>query len=402
MKKFVIGKFTALELAKKYGTPLYVYDKQQIISNISRLQNTLKNYYKNFRIHVAIKANNNPHLLKIAKDHGCNADCSNVYEIRLAKKTGFTNILYSGNYQSIDDLKYGLDNGVILNIDNHEDLKRLLDVSVPEIISFRYNPGFGNGKHKHIITAGPKAKFGITRKNIIRCYKLAKDSGIKRFGIHMMTGSCILDEEYFGRITENIVSLCQDIEEALGIRMKFIDIGGGLGIPYDDKEKILDLNKAARNITKQLERLKYKPLLIMEPGRFIFGNAGYLLTKVASIKHENETFIGLDVGMNTLIRPALYGAHHRIMLAKDVSAKKIQKVNFCGQICESTDIFSRDKEFPAVEIGDVLVIRDVGAYGFVMSSQYNTIPRPAEILVDGKNPTIIRKRECFEDLIRNT
>lgn len=403
MTEFKISNMKATDLAKEYDTPLYVYDEKKIIENIKRLNQAFSKY-SNFKIHVAIKANNNIALLRIAREQGCGADCSNVNEIKVAKIVKFDDIIYSGNYQSIDNLRYGLENGVILNLDNADDLNELLNQKKPEIISFRLNPDFGNGKYDKIITGGKKAKFGSSKEKILAAYKLAKNSGIKRYGLHMMTGSCIMNEKYFSKIAEEIIETAGSLSKDLGIEFEFIDIGGGFGIPYSPNEKELDISKAANNIINALNNgiKKYgikKPKLIIEPGRYIFGNAGYLVCKIVAIKFGREKYLGLNAGMNTLLRPALYGAYHHFIFASDVTAKPVEKVNFCGQICESSDIFLRNIRFPKTRIDDIIVIKDVGAYGFVMSSQYNTIPRPAEVLVNNGRAKLIREREDINDII---
>jgi diaminopimelate decarboxylase len=405
MGEYHIAGVGATKLSQEFGTPLFVYDEQKIVDNI-RLLNNAFSIYPHFKIHVAIKSNNNLALLKVVKNNGCSADCSNINEIGIARMAGFhfENMIYSGNYQSIDDLKFALENRVIINLDNADDLPRLVKLGIPHILSFRLNPRFGNGSHSHVITAGSNAKFGIDQKKIYEVYAQAKNAGVTRFGLHVMSGSGIMDAKYFAKIARLMIDVAGMLKSRLGIDLEFIDIGGGFGIPYKPGEKALDINKVAASVVKEINDgiIRYKletPKLIIEPGRYIFGNSGFLLAKIVSIKFGRPKYLGLDAGMNTLVRPALYGAYHHFVLARDEHAKPVEKVNFCGQICENSDIFVRNLRFPPTRIDDIIVIKDVGAYGFVMSSQYNAQPRAAEVLITHCKPRIIRKREDINDII---
>jgi diaminopimelate decarboxylase len=232
---------------------------------------------------------------------------------------------------------------------------------------------------------------------------LAKEAGIKRFGIHMMTGSNNLEPYYFAEIVDKLLTIIGKQLQKLDIMPEYVDIGGGLGIPYEDYEEELDLEKAAQLITEtfneRCERFGFeKPALILEPGRFLVANAGWLAAKVTGIKKSYKAFVGLNAGMNTLIRPALYGAKHRAYVYGKESNREF--VNICGQICENSDIFAHHYLLPAVEEGDIVIFRDAGAYGYVMASNYNNRLRPAEVLVDGSESKLIRRAETFDDVLR--
>lgn len=397
----------ASEIASRYGTPTYAYSKNGIIRNYRALRNAFKSRYDNFRLHYAIKANSSLAVLKILKNEGAGADCSNINEIMLALKAGFKreDLLYTGNYNSKSDLELAARLGITINLDDIS-LLGCFENRVPKTMCFRLNPGFGYGKFDHIITAGPNAKFGVPEGRIMEAYRKALEMGVEKFGIHMMTGSCVLRPKYFSLTTQKLFKTAGGIASELGINFEFINIGGGFGIPYAKKERKLNISKVAENVTKKFISMveKYgleRPRLLIEPGRFIVGNAGILVSRVTAIKRASKTFVGTDAGMNTLLRPALYGAHHEILVANKMNSAKKEIVHVCGQICENADIMAKDRLLPKAEAGDILVYLNAGAYGFSMSSQYNGFPRPCEVLVDKGKTKLIRKRETFRDLTRN-
>ncbi|MBT3324370.1 diaminopimelate decarboxylase [archaeon] len=386
-----IGNISAIELAKTYGTPLYVYDKSILLNKMKEL----KDSFPNSKICYAIKANSNLDILKIIANGGFGADCSNAIELSYAKKAGFNlkNSLFTAVNPKDEDLKFALESGVTINLDDISILKRLLNFGTPEIISFRINPGFGKGKFPGIVVGGSGTKFGMNEDLAREAYKLAKQKGIKRFGIHMMTGSCVLYEDYFEELTFAIQEIANRISQSLDINFEFIDIGGGLGVPYEPHEKALNLKSIGERVEKAFT---YPATLFLEPGRFFVAESGTLLTQVTTIKNN---FIGVDAGMSTLLRPALYNAYHPIVLANNTESEYIQEANIVGPICENTDCFAKNRAMPLVKEKDILAIQVVGAYGFVMSSRYNGLLRPAEILVDNEKIEVIREREKIDDVI---
>ena len=393
------------ELADSYGTPLYVYDESQILYNYSKLKTAFNKYYPKTAIHFSVKANSNLNILKIFNKAGCGADCSSPIELFLAKKSGFPNnkILYTGNYESYDDLNKVITEDITINLDDINSFKRLMTIKTPERVSFRINPGIGKGGFEGIVTGGTDAKFGVPYEKAFEAYKLAKDSGVKRFGIHMMTGSNNLEPYFFSEIVDKLMTIAGNIFKHLDIKPEFVDIGGGLGVPYFDDEQELDIDLTAKLVSEEFrdkcEKYNFgEPELFLEPGRYLVANAGYLLTKVTGVKESYKKFIGIDAGMNTLIRPALYGAKHRMSVYG--KPENSATVNVCGQICENSDIFAIMLPFPQVDENDVVIIRDVGAYGYVMSSNYNNRLRPAEVLVKEGSAELIRKRETVEDILK--
>jgi diaminopimelate decarboxylase len=398
----------SLELVKTYGSPLYVYSENRIRENYQRLVSAYKKHYSKFKVYYAIKSNNNLAIVSILRQEGSGADCSCVPEIEIANKAGVKNedILYSGVYNSNEELKYAVEHNTRLNLEDVSQIDRLAKMKIPEFLCFRINPGIGKGGFEGLIFAGPDAKFGIIEKDVKKAYEKAKELGVKKFGIHMMTGSNILEPDYFEEVVGKLLDIAGPIAKELGIKFDFIDIGGSLGVPYKPEEQELDIDDVAKRVVIKLkEKLaEYdmgEPYLIHEPGRFLVCDAGVLLTTVASIKHGYKHFVGVDAGMNTMLRPAMYGAYHEIVYANDLNAMKNTKLSVVGQICENTDQLAKDRLMPAdIKVGDVLAVLDVGAYGFGMSSQYNTRPRSAEVLVKDGESTIIRKREEVDDLMK--
>lgn len=391
-------------IAQKFGTPIYIYDYSKIVENYTKLHSALKKYFINYSIHYSIKANNNIHILEIFKNLGAGVDCSSPVELECALYVGFDfdKIIYTGNYESDDDFLKISQFPIVVNFDDISSFRRFLKFRKPEIASFRVNPGIGKGGFEGITTGGTDAKFGVPYELIEYAFSSAKSEGINRFGIHIMTGSNILEPFYFAEVLEKLFRIIGKFLPKIGITLEYIDIGGGFGIPYSDDEKELDIdftfNLLAEVYQEFVDKLSLDKLkLIVEPGRYLVGNVGLLLTKVTSIKEGYKKFIGIDSGMNTLIRPALYGANHRI----EILGKKniVQLANFCGQICENSDIIARNVPVPKVEIGDLVLIFDVGAYGFSMSSNYNGRLRPAEVIIVNGIPKLIRRRETFEDFI---
>lgn len=404
--KLFVESINSETLAKKFGTPLYVYSETRIRENIRRLKSALEKFIPNHNLYYAVKSNNNLSVLSIVRSDGLGADAAGPLEIELAKKAGFpkNKILYSGVFHSDEELQSGIKAGVAINIDSLSAAKRLLKFGKPPIFSMRINPGIGKGKFADLIFAGPDAKFGETAENALKGYKLAKKAGVKKFGLHMMTGSCILDPKYFGAITEKLMEIAGQISKQAGISFEFIDIGGGLGIPYKNSEKILDIEKAIQNVAKAFKQSVEKfqlgnPKLMMEPGRYLVCDAGILLTRVHTIKPNKKIFVGVDAGMQTLLRPALYGAYHEVLLASNLNKKASQKASVVGPICENTDQLVKDRVLPKLCEGDLLAILDVGAYGFGMASQYNTRTRPAEVLVKGNKAELIRTAEGISEII---
>lgn len=394
--------FDLLDFSKKVDTPSYVYSEARIRHNIRSILNAAKPHFSDFRLQFAIKANSNPHILKIAVEEGIGADCSSPIEMKLAKRVGFdmNQSTYTGNYETTSDFKVALETGAILNLDDHRRLPDVLKFGIPQVASVRVNPGVGRGSHKGVVTGGKDAKFGIPHEETRVAFEALLKVGVKRIGIHMMTGSNNLDATYFAEITKQLFDIIETHICPLGIELEFINIGGGLGVPYRENEKPLDLQAlflGVANVYKEkVSALKIgNPKLTMEPGRYIVADAGVLLTKIHHIKSSYKTFVGIDGGMTTMVRPAMYQSYHPISQLQTREGKA-ETYWICGQICENTDVYSEPRELVNPQVGDVLAIHNCGAYGHVMSSNYNHRLRPAEYLVK-ENGLVVKIREADQE-----
>jgi len=394
-------------ICEEYGTPLYTYYGEQIRNNLNSIDAALKNNFDKYQIYYAVKSNNNPNLLTFMHQHlpSLGADCSSPGELLAAERARIPmkNCVYTGNYESVDDLQSAVDSGCEVNLDDESSFKRLKNICIPEYISFRLNPGTGKGRFTEIVTGGHDAKFGIPVEKIAAVYKSALTDGVKSFGLQCHAGSAILDQNHFRDNTGLILKAARNIEDTIDHRLLKISIGSGFGMPYTDDEDPLDFNNVFRLVAKVFKEFYGQhqddwPVLCIEPGRAIVGDAGILLARVTGIKKSYKNFIGLDAGMETLMRPALYGAFHRIYKVGELSNERKMTVDVTGRICENTDRLAVDIPFPYVDEGDVIAIMDAGAYGYSMAHQFNTRPRPAEVLVDNNKPRLIRSRETIEDI----
>lgn len=405
--RLVIDGCASDELMNKYGSPLYVYSENRIRENFRRLQSTFRKYYSKYHVFYAVKANNNPAIVKILAEEGAGMDCSCLEETEIARSLGVASDrqLFTAVFPTPSSVQQAIDRRIILNLENIRDLELINEGNTPEVLSFRVNPGVGSSGKEGLIFAGPNAKFGIQASDVEYAYAEAKRRGVTRFGVHMMTGSNVHDPHYFAEITEKLMDIIGPVVQKLGITLEFINIGGSLGIPYHPGDSELDIDQVARCVVDTL-RAKLEeygipePMLIQEPGRYLVADAGVLLTTVSSLKQGEITFLGVDAGMNTLLRPALYDSYHHIVPTNGMDINDHRPYHVVGQICENTDLFTKGRALPAtLSPGDHLAFLDVGAYGFGMSSQYNTRPRTAEVLVNNGESYLIRKRETLEDIL---
>jgi len=405
LRKLIINEELLSSIAKKYGTPLYVYSQQRIEDNITNLNNALSASFEKFHICYAIKSNSNPHLIRTMRNAFAKigGDCSSPGEIYAAELSGIdpSECIYTGNYESETDLIEATQKGCNINLDDITSLKRLNKIGLPDRISFRMNPGFGGGSYSGIITGGRDAKFGIPSEKIIEAYQEAQNMGIKRFGLQCMCGSGNLDEKFFTEVLSAIIEHAKKIESCLNIKFEFISMGGGFGVPYQDDQKPLDFDQMFSSLSKIFYSAypdkTTAPSLWLEPGKSIIADAGFIITKVTGLKNSYKNFVGIDAGMETLMRPALYGAQHRIFKVGNHGNNE-NTVDFTGQICENTDRIATDRAFPKLNEGDLIAIMDTGAYGYSMSHNFNTRPRAAEVLLNNSNHKLIRKRETINDI----
>jgi len=398
---------SALKLAEEFDTPLYVISETRIKENYRRLRDALSKRHKKVKIYYSAKSNTSLSVLKILETEGAYVDTVSPGEVYLALKAGFSpdRILFTGTSVRDDELKFLVDSGVTINIDSLSQLRRLLGFSIPDLLSVRVNPEIGAGHHAHVITAGRDSKFGIWENDVIEAYKVAKEAGVKKFGIQMHIGSGILQVKPFLLAAEKLLDIAGSVHNELGIDFDFIDFGGGLGVPYRPNEKPLDVELYADTVLGLFKDKvdKYdlgSPFFCIEPGRFIICDACILLTRVNTVKvTPHKRFVGVDAGFNMLVRPVMYGSYHHMILANRLNASEEETYDISGPLCESGDLLARDRMLPKVHEGDLLAVLNAGAYGYSMSSQYNSRPRCAEVLVrNGKN-CLIRERESFEALL---
>jgi diaminopimelate decarboxylase len=403
-----IDGVSALRLAKEFDTPLYVISERGIREKYHRLREALKKHYGKVRIYYSIKANTNLSVLKILESEGAYIDAVSPGEIFLALKADFTpeRILFTGTNVRNDELRFIVKSSVTINVDSLSQLRRLLKFHVPSLLSLRVNPEVGAGHHKHCITGGKESKFGIWEDDIVKAYKMAKKAGVERFGIHMHIGSGILTVEPFLLAAKRMLVVARRVSEETGVKFEFIDFGGGIGVPYRPKEKPLDLELCAEKVLNlYMVRIREyglgEPWFYLEPGRYIVCDAVVLLASVNTVKVTPfKRFVGVDAGFNTLIRPVMYGSYHPIVVANKLNNVEKEAYDVAGPLCESGDFLARDRMLPEMCEGDLLAILKTGAYGYSMSSQYNSRPRCAEVLVKNGKYALVREREDFESLLR--
>ncbi|MDR0797159.1 MAG: diaminopimelate decarboxylase [Nitrososphaerota archaeon] len=400
--------FSVVELAQKYDTPLYVLSEKRVRENYNRLYDAIVDKYKDVRIYYACKANTNLTLLKLLQSEGAYLDAVSPGEVFMGLSSGFTpdRILFTGISVRPDELKFLADLGVTINIDCQSELEHLLKIVVPSTISVRVNPEVGDGHHDHCITAGPNVKFGICdEEDILKVYADAKKARVEHFGIHMHIGSGISKIDSYVQAVKRFLDIAKRVHDELDITFDFIDLGGGFGVSYRPDDEPFDLSEFVSKVVSlfksKVKAYKLgKPFLCVEPGRYLVCDAGILLTTVNMVKvTSHRKFVGVDSGFNTLIRPAMYGSYHHILVANKLNLKDSGIFDVVGPLCESGDVLAKDRELPPVVEGDVLAVLNAGAYGFSMSSQYNSRPRAAEVMMRQGKPVLIREREQFQDLL---
>jgi len=403
-----LEKVPLVELASKFGTPLFILSETRIRENYNRLYEAFHDRYEKVRIYYAAKANTGLSVLAIMREEGAYLDVVSPGELYLALKTGFSpeRLLYTGVSVSDEDMQYALKSNVTINVDSLSQMEHLLKMNHPSVVSVRVNPEVGAGHHEHCVTGSRDSKFGLLGKDVVNAYRMAKEAGIERFGIQMHIGSGILNIEPYLEAMTNFFATAEKVSKDLGIGFEFMDLGGGFGVPYRPEEQELDIEQATSRLVMDFkkhlaERQLGEPVLCVEPGRYIVSDAGILITRVNSIKKTPfKEFVNVDAGFNTLIRPAMYGSYHEVLLANTTRPGTGRVCDVVGPLCESGDFIARDRRLEEVRQGDVLAVLNVGAYGFVMSSQYNSRPRPAEILVKNGRYTVVREREDFETLVK--
>lgn len=407
-KTFPLSKNELTNLVKDYPTPFIIYDEKAIRENLKNFTKAFSIFPK-FREHYAVKASPNPYLLKILASEGCGADCSSLPELMLSEMSGIKgdHVIFTSNETPAQEFQLAYKQGNIINLDDitHIDfLKKALDGKFPETICFRYNPGADKQGCNGIIGKPEEAKYGLTRSQIFDAYKQCKALGCKHFGLHTMVASNELNPNFFVDTAKLVFELAVEIKEKCDVNIEFVDLGGGIGIPYKPGDKPVDYDYVAKGIRSEYDRVivpaGLDPLAIYwECGRPITGPYGWLVSTAIHEKHIYRDYIGLDSCMADFMRPGVYGSYHEITVSGKENAPKDHIYDIVGSLCENSDKFAVQRQLPEIEKGDFVILHDAGAHGRAMGFNYNSKLRCGEILMreDGTFKEI-RRRETIDDL----
>jgi diaminopimelate decarboxylase len=387
-------------------TPFHIYDEASMRKNARAMYEAFAWVPGGFMNYYAVKALPNPHVMEALKEEGLGGDCSSLAELKLCEAVGITGeqIVFTSNDTPANEYQKAFELGAIINLDDisHIDfLEKSLGGQLPELLCFRYNPG--PLKEGNVIIGKPEeAKYGFTREQLFEGYRILRDKGVKRFGLHTMVASNELNPDYFVETAQMLFDLVIDLKNELGIQIEFLNLGGGIGIPYRPEEKAVDLAYVGAHIKEAYEKTivanDLGPIRItMECGRMITGPYGYLISRVLHKKAIYKNYVGVDASMANLMRPGMYDSYHHITVpGKEEGPRKVYDVT--GSLCENNDKFAIDREIADPEVGDLLVIHDSGAHGHSMGFNYNGKLRSAELLWKGEGKyELIRRAETYAD-----
>lgn len=391
-------------IIKKYRTPIHIYDEKGIRENARKFKKAF-GILPGFKEFFAVKANPNPFILKILKAEGFGTDCSSYPELLLSEKVGITgeDIMFSSNDTPANEYKKAKELGAIINLDDISHIPFLeKHAGIPEVICFRFNPG--PARTGNVIIGDPKeAKYGFTREQLIEGYRICKEKGIKRFGLHTMIVSNELNQDNFVETARMLFGIVVEVYEKLGIKIEFVNLGGGIGIPYRPEDKAVNYEYIAAQIKKEYDKtITAKNLdpvkIFLECGRVITGPYGCLVTTVLHLKHTYKDYAGTDASMANLMRPGMYKAYHHITVMGKGNKPKNRMYDVTGSLCENNDKFAIDRSLPEIEVGDILVIHDTGAHGHAMGFNYNGKLKSAELLLREDGSILeIRRAETADD-----
>ncbi len=400
------GNTNPIELIEKYGSPLYVYNESIFRKRCKELKNLID--YPNFVVNYSAKANTNLELLKIAKEEGLQIDAMSPGEIYLELKAGFEpeEILYISNNVSAQELEYAIEAGVKISVDSLAQLELYGEINPGGEVVVRFNPGVGAGHHQKVVTGGKKTKFGVQSDFISEVKEILDKYDLRLIGINQHIGSLFMDSNSYLEGIKSLLCIAMNFKD-----LEFVDFGGGFGIPYhkQDQQQRLSLKELGVKLNQVVREwvIDYGREITfkVEPGRYIAAECGILLGQVYGTKmNYGKKYIGTDLGFNVLIRPTMYDSHHDIEVYRNSNKESTidEEVLIVGNICESGDIIAKDRLLPEIFKGDIIGVLDAGAYGYVMSSNYNQRLRPAEVLITEIGEDIlIRRRDTIEDLMRN-
>ena len=391
-------------IVAEHATPFHIYDESGIRSNARHLYEAF-GWCESFKEYYAVKAAPNPHLVSMLRDEGCGADCSSYAELVLCERLGIRgeDIMFTSNNTQAYEYQKAVELGAIINLDDISHIDYLeQNAGLPEMICFRYNPG--PLREGNVIIGKPEdAKYGFTREQLFEGYKTLAERGVKRFGLHTMVASNELNAEFFVETARMVFEVAIELQERLGIKLEFVNLGGGIGIPYRPGEDAVDLVAVSQGVRaayeEMIEPAGLNPLrILMENGRMMTGPYVYLVTRVVHNKHINKDYVGVEACMANLMRPGMYGAYHHITAMGKEDAPADRVVDVVGSLCENNDKFAIDRSLPELVVDDLLVIHDAGAHGHSMGFQYNGKLRSAELLLQSDGSVReIRRAETLDD-----
>ncbi len=388
-KKPYVTKEQVEEIVKEYPTPFYLYDEKGIRDNIRRVKDAFS-WNPGFKEYFAVKATPNPAILKIFQEYGCGVDCSSATELMLSDACGFSgkDIMFSSNDTPAEEFKLCYELGGIINLDDITLIDYMEEAigRVPETICCRYNPGGVYELSNGIMDNPGDAKYGMTKYQLFEAYRILKEKGAKNFGLHAFLASNTVTNEYYPRLAGDLFELALEIKDKLGISLSFINLSGGVGIPYSPYDEPNDIAVIGQGVKDVYEKILVPAglgnvAIFTEMGRFMLGPYGALVTKAIHEKHTYKEYIGVDACAVNLMRPAMYGAYHHITVLGKENEPCDHRYDVTGSLCENNDKFAVDRMLPKIDMGDYLFIHDAGAHGFSMGYNYNGKLRSAELLL---------------------
>lgn len=393
------------QIIKKYPTPFHIYDEAGIRKSCQQL-NAAFSWMPNFREYYAVKALPNPSILAVVRSEGLGVDCSSLAELVLAERGGFKgkDIMFTANDMPREDMAKALELGAIINLDDISHIEFIEQCgTMPSMLCFRYNPGPAR-EGNAIIGKPEEAKYGLTYDQMFEAYRIAKAKGVKHFGLHTMVASNELNAQYFVDTAQMVFELVARISKDLDITFDFVNLGGGIGIPYKPDQSLVDLHVVGSGIEQMYQKYILDAglpalKLAMECGRSITGPHGYLVSTVLHMKHIYKDYVGLDACMANLMRPGMYGSYHHITVLNKENMPQDHMYDVTGGLCENNDKFAIDRKLPEIKRGDIVVIHDTGAHGHAMGFNYNGKLRSAELLMHSDGSVdLIRRGETLDDL----
>ena len=406
MKKPFVTYQQIKKITEEYPTPFHLYDEKGIRENAARLQEAFA-WNKGFKEYFAVKATPNPFLIKILREYGCGCDCSSLTELMLSEAVGIKghDIMFSSNDTPVEEFQKAAELGAIINLDDitHVEIVEKALGGLPRTMSCRYNPG-GVFKISNDIMDNPgDAKYGMTREQIAQAFRMMREKGVEEFGIHAFLASNTVTNEYYPLLAKELFELAVELKEETGADIRFVNLSGGIGIPYRPDQEPNDIMAIGRGVQKVYQEVLAPAgmddiAIYTELGRYMLGPYGCLVTKAINEKHTYKEYIGVDACAVNLMRPAMYGAYHHITVMGKEDWPEDHKYDITGSLCENNDKFAIDRMLPKIDMGDILVIHDTGAHGFSMGYNYNGKLRSAEVLLREDGSTqLIRRAETPRD-----